>query len=88
MLSTKMELGLTFVIIVVNALFFIYWGLKMLVEVKYTIIGKVPKLYVCLFLCNDFERFKVQQKKQQEREQNEFLREGYERSTYLLVYCF
>jgi hypothetical protein len=53
-----MQLFLFFIILFVNAMFFIYWGLRMLIEVKYMIIAKVPKLYVCLFLCNDYERFK------------------------------
>ena len=46
-------------------------------------ITKVPKIYVCLFLCNDYERFKEQQRKQKIKEANAQLKEEYERSKNL-----
>mmetsp|Transcript_42464 Transcript_42464/g.40708 ORF Transcript_42464/g.40708 Transcript_42464/m.40708 type:complete len:111 (+) Transcript_42464:1-333(+) len=83
--STSVELVLSesvktlfFVVIVaVNLVFFVFWGLKMYQEMKQMIIIKFSKVYLVLCLC--FNRRKLARDYQAAilAQESEFLREDY-----------
>jgi hypothetical protein len=70
-----MKLAFFFIILLANFIFFAFWLYKMLLEVKVTLMKKMEKLYLLLFLCND--RVKLERLKNQQKidEENEALRE-------------
>jgi hypothetical protein len=76
-LSEAMKFLFFVIIMVANLAFFGYWFYKMLQEVRNTVITKLEKLYLYLFLCGD--RLKLERIKNQIRidEENELLREKY-----------
>eukprot|EP00347_Sterkiella_histriomuscorum_P016469 403353061 len=76
-LGSQTEMFFFAVILISNLLFFMYWVLKFLVEVKVMLIKKFEKVYLILFLCFDrelLEKHKIQQKIDEE---NQLLRDQY-----------
>ena len=63
LLSEFFATVLFMIIAIANFAFFLIWGIKIFAELKGMFINKVPKLYVCLCLCNDYEKFKELQAK-------------------------
>jgi hypothetical protein len=76
-LSEAMKFLFFVVIMVANLAFFGYWFYKMMQEVRNTLIVKLEKLYLYLFLCGD--KVKLEKIKNQIKvdEENELLREKY-----------
>jgi hypothetical protein len=76
-LSEAMKFLFFVIIIVANIAFFGYWFYKMMQEVRNTVITKLEKLYLYLFLCGD--KIKLVRIKNQIKidEENELLREKY-----------
>jgi hypothetical protein len=76
-LSEAMKFLFFVIILVANIAFFGYWFYKMMQEVRTTLITKLEKLYLYLFLCGD--RLKLERIKHQIKidEENELLREKY-----------
>ena len=58
LLGDSVKTALFILVLLGNLVLFVYWGLKMLFEIRDMLISKIPKIYVCLFLCNDYERFR------------------------------
>lgn len=52
-LSEGMKMFLFVVIMVSNLAFFGYWFFKMIQEIRITLITKLEKIYLLVFLCND-----------------------------------
>lgn len=76
-LSDEMRFLFFLIIMVSNLIFFGYWVYKMLQEVRNTILKKMEKLYLYLFLCGD--KYKLEKLKNQLKidDENELLREKY-----------
>jgi hypothetical protein len=76
-LSEAMKFLFFVIIMVANIAFFGYWFYKMMQEVRTTVITKLEKLYLYLFLCGD--KIKLERIKNQIKidEENELLREKY-----------
>ncbi len=76
-LSEPMKFLFFVIIMVANLAFFGYWFFKMMQEVRNTVITKLEKLYLYLFLCGD--KIKLEKIKNQIKidEENELLREKY-----------
>lgn len=53
------------VIIISNAIFFVYWLYKMLTEFKGAILNNCPRTYFFLFACMNKEKFEVDKYKRQ-----------------------
>lgn len=76
-LSEAMKFLFFIIIMAANIAFFGYWFYKMMQEVRNTVITKLEKLYLYLFLCGD--KIKLDKIKNQIKidEENELLREKY-----------
>ncbi|CDW79966.1 UNKNOWN [Stylonychia lemnae] len=68
------------VILISNLLFFLYWILKFLSEVKVMLIKKFQKIYLCLFLCFDQQQLDKEINQQKVDEEHQLLRDQYMKS--------
>lgn len=57
-LSEFFKTVLFIIIVLANFAFFLIWGVKLFSELKAMFINKMPKIYVLICLCNDYEKFK------------------------------
>ncbi len=64
-------------IVISNAVFFLFWIVKMIEEVKVMIVKKMGVIYIYLFLCGDRQRYEKIKQGYHLKEENDFLREGY-----------
>jgi hypothetical protein len=76
-LGTLAALGLFFIIVIVNIMFFSFWIYQMFLEVKNKFRKKAEKLYLWVFLCGNKERLEEEKRMQLIEEENEILREQY-----------
>lgn len=76
-LSEAMKFLFFVIIMLANLIFFGYWFYKMLQEVRNTVILKMEKLYLYLFLCGDKVRLEKIKNQIKVDEENELLREKY-----------
>jgi hypothetical protein len=58
MLNEFSKMALFIVLMLANFAFFLYWGIKLLIEIRAMLINKIPKIYVFVCLCNNLEKFK------------------------------
>jgi len=76
-ISNNIKILLFVIIMLSNLLFFGMWVFKMLQEVRNTILTKMEKVYLYLFLCGDRNKLNKLKNQALIDEENENLREKY-----------
>eukprot|EP00347_Sterkiella_histriomuscorum_P009503 403340963 len=78
-LDNQTFLFLFAMIVLSNFMFFIYWAIKMLQEIRLKLIQKVPKLYLIIFACNNKQSFAKVQEQLKIQDENGSLREQFQK---------
>ncbi len=71
-------------IVIANIFFFFYWGLKMFQEVRAKIRKSLPRLYTCLCLCGDPQRYEREIEQHRIALDNENLKEDFFKSNIFI----